>query len=98
VESTATVAQPLPVKPRVAEAKAAARTPPPKQTDKATDKPADTKQASSRPNAKPAAAADATASSVPGAPAPAEAKEGLVAGSQPIVSANSFESRFSATK
>jgi hypothetical protein len=62
---------------------------------KATDtKAADTKQASARPPLKPSVS-DTPA--VASAPAPA-AKDGLVAGSQPIVQANSFESRFSAAK
>jgi murein L,D-transpeptidase YafK len=90
-DSTATVAQPVPVKPKVADAKAATpRTPPPKAADTKTD----TKQASAHPAPRPPAT-DAAASA---SAAPAEAKDGLVAGAQPIVSANSFESRFSATK
>jgi murein L,D-transpeptidase YafK len=54
-------------------------------------KAADTRQAAARPPLKP------TVSEPPAAPAPA-AKDGLVAGSAPIIQANSFESRFSAVK
>jgi hypothetical protein len=44
--------------------------------------------------------ADAPATTAPAAadPAPAPAKQNLVAGAQPIVSPNSFDSRFSAAK
>jgi hypothetical protein len=59
---------------------------------KATAPKPDTKQAAARPALKP---------SISDAPAPAAAppaKDGLVAGSAPIVSANSFESRFGAIK
>ena len=74
-----------PAKPKAADAKPAA----PKAT---AAKPAETKQASNRPPFKP------TASEAPAAdPAPAP-KSGLVAGAQPIVQPNSFDSRFSATK
>jgi len=57
-------------------------------------KPAATKQAAHRPAPKHAVADGQTASDPPEAPP----GNGLVAGAQPIVSANSFESRFSATK
>jgi len=59
---------------------------------KTTAPKADSKQAAARPPLKP---------SISDAPAPAAAppaKDGLVAGSAPIVSANSFESRFGAIK
>jgi murein L,D-transpeptidase YafK len=65
-------------------------------------KPAETKQAAApRPPLKPsvdapAAAAPATAAA-PAAP-PAPAKDAMVAGSQPIMGSNSFDSRFSAVK
>jgi len=82
-------AQPLPVsvaaKPKV-EAK---RNEQPSKT--ATAPKSDTKQAASRPMLKP------SLSGTPDAPV-SVAKADAVAGSQPIVSANSFESRFSATK
>jgi murein L,D-transpeptidase YafK len=106
-DSTATVAQPVPVKPKVADAKAATpRTSAPKSIDaksidaKSTDartdsKAADTKQASAHPASKPVVS-DAAASAAPAFAPPAA--DGLVVGAQPIVSANSFESRFSATK
>jgi murein L,D-transpeptidase YafK len=57
-----------------------------------TQRAPETRQAAVKPQLKPSVSADA--------PAPAEAapKESLVAGSQPIVPANSFESRFSAAK
>jgi hypothetical protein len=87
VDTTATATQPVPVKPKVADAKVTAPKP---QAPKA-----DTRQASAHPAAKPAPS-DAAA---PAAPASAPtATDGLVAGAQPIVSANSFESRFSAAK
>jgi murein L,D-transpeptidase YafK len=93
-ETTAS-SQPAPAKPRVIEAK---RSEPalPKATAAAAPKAAetkhapDTKQASARPPLKP------SVSDTPAAPAPS-AKDSL-AGSQPIVSSNSFDSRFSAVK
>jgi hypothetical protein len=105
--ATATVAQPAPVKPKVADAKAATpRTSAPKSIDakpieaKSTDtktdsKAADTRQASAHPASKPVVS-EAAASAAPASAPPAA--DGLVVGAQPIVSANSFESRFSATK
>ncbi|QWG18187.1 murein L,D-transpeptidase [Bradyrhizobium sediminis] len=87
-DTTAT-AQPVPAKPKVIEAKrheAAA----PKAAP--APKPADTKQAAAKPALKPSLS-DAAAA----VPAPA-AKDAQVAGSQPIVPANSFDSRFSAVK
>jgi hypothetical protein len=56
---------------------------------KVAAKPADTRQAANRPPFKPAAAE---------ADSPASPKDGLVAGAQPIVQPNSFDSRFSATR
>jgi murein L,D-transpeptidase YafK len=56
-------------------------------------KPSDTKQAAARPSLKPSITDNATA-----APAPATTDAAQVAGSQPIVPANSFESRFSAVR
>jgi murein L,D-transpeptidase YafK len=84
---TTASAPPVPPKPRVIEARASA----PKI---AAPKAADTKQAAARPPLKP------SVSDTPAAPAaePAPAKDALVAGAQPIVPANSFESRFSAVK
>jgi murein L,D-transpeptidase YafK len=100
-DTTAT-AQPVPTKPKVIEAKRNEPTARPEASvpkaaaaPKAADtKAADTKQASARPPLKPSVS-DTPAAAL--APAPA-AKDGLVAGSQPIVQANSFESRFSAAK
>lgn len=87
---TTASSQPVPAKPKVIEAK---RSEPalPKATAAAAPKAADTKQASARPPLKP------SVSDTPAAPAPS-AKDSLVAGSQPIVSSNSFDSRFSAVK
>ena len=74
---------PTPAKPKVADAK-----PKPAKTD--------TKQASAKPALKPAVTDTAADTPAPAA-APA-ASNSLVAGAQPVVSANSFESRFSAGK
>jgi murein L,D-transpeptidase YafK len=63
------------------------------KTAAATPK-ADTKQAAARPPLKPTVT-DTAAASAPAAPA---AGNSLVAGAQPIVSSNSFDSRFSAAK
>jgi hypothetical protein len=84
-ETTAT-AQPIAAKPKVVEAKRSDPARPDASSPKAS-KP-EPKQAA-RPQPKPSAADTASA--------PA-ARDGLVDGAQPIVSANSFESRFSATK
>jgi len=96
-DTTAATPPPAPAKPK-AEAK-----PLPKAF-----KPVETKQAAaSRPPLKPsvteAPAASAPAAPVPAAPAtiavaPAAPKDTMVAGSQPIVPSNSFDSRFSAVK
>jgi murein L,D-transpeptidase YafK len=93
-DTTAT-AQPIPAKPKVIEAKRNDASPRPEasipKTAAAAPKAADTKQASARPPLKP------SLSDSPAAAAP-PAKDGQVAGSQPIVQANSFESRFGAVK
>ncbi|MEH2564324.1 murein L,D-transpeptidase family protein [Bradyrhizobium sp. AZCC 2289] len=86
--STASTAPPPPAKPKVIEAKRT-ETPHPAAAPKA-----ETKQAAAKPALKPSASD--TASAAP-APAPA-AKDSLVAGSAPIVSSNSFDSRFGAVK
>ncbi len=88
---TTASAQPIPAKPKVIEAK---RNEPAPKAAAAAPKAPETKQASARPPLKP---------SLPDAPpaapaAAAAASPGVVAGSQPIVQANSFESRFSAVK
>jgi murein L,D-transpeptidase YafK len=90
-DTTATAApQPVPAKPKAIEAKHSPEASVPKAAAAAAPKPADTKQAAARPPLKPSVS-DTTASATPAA-------AGLVAGSQPIVSPNSFESRFSAAK
>jgi len=81
---------PVPAKPRIIEAKRNERALPRAKPE--ASKP-ETKQAAARPPLKPSVSDTETAS----APAPA-AKDGQVAGSSPIVQANSFESRFSAAK
>ena len=89
-DTTATASASAAAKPKAAEARlprAEAAIP------KASAPKADTKQAAARPPLKPAVTDTAAA-----APAPAPAAPSLVAGAQPIVSANSFESRFSAAK
>jgi hypothetical protein len=94
-----TASAPIPAKPKVIEAKR--NEPPrteasvPKTAAAAVPKVLDTKQASAaRPPLKPS-----VSDTPPTAPAAtAAASPGLVAGSQPIVQANSFESRFSAVK
>jgi hypothetical protein len=53
------------------------------------------RQAAARPPFKPSATTDATSAA---APAPAPQQTALVAGSAPIMSTNSFDSRFSAVK
>jgi murein L,D-transpeptidase YafK len=83
--------QPEPVasaKPRVNETKRHEPQHPEASAKMATAPKSDTKQASARPPLKP---------SLSGSDAPAAATNDSVAGSQPIVQANSFESRFSAT-
>ncbi|THD68321.1 MAG: murein L,D-transpeptidase [Bradyrhizobium sp.] len=76
---------PAPAKPKMAEAKP----PRPQASIPKASKTSDTRQATARPPLKP------SLSDGPAAPA---ANDTLVAGSQPIVPANSFESRFSAVK
>jgi hypothetical protein len=93
---TTASAQPSPAKPKVIEAK---RNEPPRPeastskavaaTPKAADSKPETKQAAARPPLNPSPSDTAAAS---------PAKDSQVAGSQPIVQAHSFESRFSAVK
>ncbi len=93
-DTTATAPAPAPVpgKPKTIEAKRNDQPPRPEASIPKNAAPkADTKQASTRPPLKPSVTDTAAA------PAPA-ASNSLVAGAQPIVSANSFESRFSAAK
>jgi murein L,D-transpeptidase YafK len=91
--ATATAPAPVPAKPKVVEAK---RNDQPLRQDASIPKTAtpkaDTKQAAARPPLKPSVTDTDTAA------APAPAANAMVAGAQPIVSANSFESRFSAAK
>jgi hypothetical protein len=85
---------PVPAKPKVIEAKPAALAKPSKpEASKPEPSKPETRQAAARPPLKPSLSDTETAS----APAPA-AKDSQVAGSAPIVQANSFESRFSAVK
>ena len=92
-DTTAATPPPSPAKPK-AEAKRGEQAPRPEAaTPKAAaSKPAETKQAATRPQPKPS-----VTDSAPAAEAPAP-KDTLVAGSQPIVQTNSFDSRFSAAK
>jgi hypothetical protein len=88
-DTTATTAPPpAPAKPKVADAK------PPRpeaSIPKGAAPKADTKPATTRPPLKPTVTDTASAPSAPAAPS-------VVAGAQPVLSANSFESRFSAAK
>ncbi len=84
---------PVPAKPKIVEAKRSDQVAAAPKTATATPKPDTTKpdttkQAAARPPQKPALADPAPA------PAAAPAKDGMVAGAQPIVSPNSFDSRF----
>src|SRR6202047_771705 len=94
-DTTATASQSATAKPKAAEA----RLPRPEPAmSKASAPKADPKQAAApRPPLKPAVTDTAAAAPTPG-PASAFPAPSLVAGAQPIVSANSFESRFSAAK
>ncbi|MBV9532055.1 MAG: hypothetical protein JO283_13540 [Bradyrhizobium sp.] len=102
--ASAPVAQSTPVKPKVAETR---RSEPPKavaakpaETKQAETKQAETKQAEAKHGAShaPIKPSLAEAGSQPSDPSPPPAKDVLLAGAQPIVSASSFESRFSAIK
>jgi murein L,D-transpeptidase YafK len=77
---------PAPAKPKTAEAKSKA---------KPAEKTAEDKQAANRPALKPSVADNSQSASDPSATPP---KDSIVAGAQPIVSSNSFDSRFSAMK
>ena len=92
--ATAPAPAPVPAKPKTTEAKRSDQPPRPEASIPKNAAPkADTKQASTRPPLKPSV----TDTAATATPAPA-AKDNLVAGAQPIVSANSFDSRFSAAK
>jgi hypothetical protein len=88
-DTTATP-QPIPTKPKVIEAKRTEPSPRPEASTSKSSKP-ELRQAAAHPALKPAISEAQAA-------APAPAKDGLVTGSQPIVQANSFESRFSGFK
>jgi murein L,D-transpeptidase YafK len=93
-DATASAPPPPPAaRPKIIEAK---RSEPPPRPDgsipKASAPKADTKQAAARPPLKPSISDSPAAATAP------PAKDGMVAGSQPIVSANSFDSRFGALK
>jgi hypothetical protein len=92
-DTTAASPQPaVPAKPKIVEAKRSDQVASvPKTAAAATPKPDTTKQAAARPPQKPALA-DPQPAAAP--PAAAPAKDGMVAGAQPIVSPNSFDSRF----
>jgi len=83
-DTTASASQTAPTKPKPSHPEASVA--------KASTPKADTKQAAVRPPLKPTATDTAAAA----APAAAPAAPSMVAGAQPIVPANSFESRFSA--
>jgi murein L,D-transpeptidase YafK len=87
-DTTASTSQPAPAKPKVADAKSISGA-------KALAPKADPKQTAAHSPVKPATTDTAAASS---ASPPAPATPAVVTGAQPIVSANSFESRFSASK
>ena len=95
-DTTAAASPPPSAKPKTSEAKRGEREQAPRPdtaSPKATaSKPTETRQAATRPPLKP--------SVTDGAPAvdARPAKDTLVAGSQPIVSTNSFDSRFGAVK
>jgi murein L,D-transpeptidase YafK len=93
-DTTATAPPPPPpAKPRIIEAKRSEPPPRPEASIPKTSAPKpDTKQAAARPPLKPSISDSPAAATAP------PAKDGMVAGSQPIVSANSFESRFGALK
>jgi murein L,D-transpeptidase YafK len=86
-DATASTSPP-PAKPKMIEAKRTEPVPVPKSSAPK----ADTKQATSRPPLKPSVSDTASAAPAP-APAPSQ-----VAGSAPIISSNSFDSRFGAMK
>ena len=90
-DTTASAPPPAPAKPKVTEARRGETTPRPEAAIPKATKP-ETRQAAAPPPLKPTVSDSETAA------APPPAKDSLVAGSQPIVQANSFESRFSAVK
>jgi hypothetical protein len=85
-----TTPPPTPAKPKVADAK-------PPRADASKSAKTETKQAAAKPALKPTETAS-VAPAPAAAPAPQQPANSLVAGAQPIVSSNSFDSRFSASK
>jgi murein L,D-transpeptidase YafK len=92
-DTTATTAAPPPQR---AKPKVEARRSEPSRAEVSKPRHAEVRQAASRPPLKPSVSNESASTSPDQASAPA--KDNLVAGAQPIVSANSFESRFSAIK
>jgi len=92
-DATAAVTPPpTPAKPKATDAKLS-------HAEASRSAKAETKQAAAKPAQKPAATETAAAASVPlPAPAASQPATSLVAGAQPIVPTNSFDSRFSAAK
>jgi murein L,D-transpeptidase YafK len=91
VAADTTASAPAPAKPKVVEARRGE--PPRAETSIPKAAKPETRQAATRPPLKPTVSDSQTAAALP-----PPAKDSLVAGSQPIVQANSFESRFSAVK
>jgi len=93
-------APPPPAKPKVIEARRSEPTPSLARATASASKPAEPKQAAAKPALKPAVTdASSTAAAAPApAAAFAPAAPAQVSGSAPIVSSNSFESRFGAVK
>ena len=87
--STSAPAAPVPAKPKAAEAKSKAVAAKPAET-----KPIETKHAANPPALKPSVTDSKTSSDS----SPAPSKDATISGAQPVVSANSFDSRFSAMK
>jgi hypothetical protein len=88
-DTTAATPPAAPAKPKVADKREAAK-----------PKPAETRQAATRPPFKPSITDGASEQqqAAPAAQAPAAQPNNMVAGAQPIVQPNSFDSRFSAVK
>ena len=99
--TTATTPPPIPAKPKVADAKPA-RTEASKsaksEANKTETSKPETKQASAKTAPRPAATETAAAAPAAAPAAPQQPASSLVAGAQPIVPTNSFDSRFSASK
>jgi hypothetical protein len=95
-DTTASAPPPPPAKPKIIEAKRSESPASAPKTAAVTPKPDTTKQAAvARPPLKPSAPSDAPPAA---ATAAVPAKDGPLAGSQPIVSSNSFDNRFAGFK